>query len=345
MDTNLDIDALVVGLVWPVAVLVLAYLFRDRLADLVRDVVPRVRSFSIAGFSLDLADVQSQPLVVSGAVDLRHAGTPADVNDSTLRSFYEQMDAPGRMPAVVVDLGSGQEWLTSRLFILSVLLSRMRGLQVVVFIEANGGVRRRLVGTAEPDAIRWRLAAHFPWLEAALAVAEQEQWTSGRVQANPTAPTERLPVSDTLHFRVRIADDAGRIDDGYSAEPAAALLRTFLRETQSTRLEPVVIADPHSPEEWVRLPSVLDVPLFERAEWLTGQSVERLLSGVLGRSSIPWSELRSASEAYRVRLVLEQRDRWIALTDEDRVFSTLIDRQLVVEAVADAWMRSTTTPS
>jgi hypothetical protein len=158
---------------------------------------------------------------MTGAVDLRHAGQSGDVNDSTLRSFYEQISEPSRLDYAVVDLGEGREWLTSRLFILSVILARMRSLRAFVFVETAGHVRRRLVGVSECETVRWRLAMRFPWLEAALAHAECVVWP------------KPLPGMTVFLGGPIISNEEGRLEWlGGNPEPAAQLLRAFLDEIQ-----------------------------------------------------------------------------------------------------------------
>jgi hypothetical protein len=260
MDVDLQVDAVVSALAWPVVVLAVALLWKDKLIDLLKAGIPRLKSISFGGISLGLADVATGPVLAEGAaVDLSHAGSPGDVNDSTLRTFYTQILEPSRLESAVVDLGEGAEWLTSRLFVLTVILSRMRGVHAVVFVETAGHVRRRLVGTCDSDVLRWRLGARFPWLEAALAMAENEMWVGVPPPPPPPLPTGVDPP-------VRVADDEGRIASrfGPSADPMAQLLRSFLREIQ------VVLPPSSNPPsaEWQRLFSEPDPSLlFEKASW------------------------------------------------------------------------------
>ena len=197
LTMTLDIAALVSAIVWPLLILIAVILFRDRLVEATKWFAPRVKSVSIGVFSFEVPAAQPLALQMTGAVDLRHAGQSGDVNDSTLRSFYEQISDPSRLDYAVVDLGDGHEWLTSRLFILSIILSRMRGLRVLVFVETAAHVRRRLVGVAECDKVRWRLAMRFPWLEAAVAHAEAAIW-----------PKPQLAVLGPL----AVSNDQGRLE-------------------------------------------------------------------------------------------------------------------------------------
>ena len=79
-------------------------------------------------------------------MDVRHAGTENNVNDSTLKSFYAQIEATSALELAIVDLGQGHEWLTSRLYILSVILTRMRGLKAIVFVDNANNSHGRFLG-------------------------------------------------------------------------------------------------------------------------------------------------------------------------------------------------------
>ena len=68
---------------------------------------------------------------------------------------------------VLAGLGEGAEG-RSRLFVFAEMLPRLRGLRCFVFVERAGTIRRRLVGIARAEKVRWALASQFPWLEQAL---------------------------------------------------------------------------------------------------------------------------------------------------------------------------------
>jgi hypothetical protein len=322
LTTTLDIAALVAALVWPLLLLVLALLFRDRLVEAARLMAPHLKSLSVGIVSIEFAEARPLSLQMVGAVDLRHAGQSTDVNDSTLRSFYAQVSEPSRVDYAVVDLGGGHEWLTSRLFILSVILARMRGLRALVFTETTGHVRRRLVGVSEHDKVRWRLAARFPWLEAALAHAESAVW--------PQHP----PGMSVVAAGPIISNDDGRLEwPGGSPEPAAQLLRAFLDEIQ---LAPAA-AMPS--DDWQALPAS-NPPRTEHAQWLTAAALEQILGPALDQSSISLTELHRSDELTKARLLLAQSGRWLALTREDRIFDRLVDRLSITDTLAQNCVKS-----
>src|SRR5262249_17891165 len=109
---------------WPVFALTVILIFRKQLSDLIGGRGgSRIKSVSFPGISFELAATAPELLDATlAATDIRKAGSEKDVNDSTLRSFYEQISARRRLLYNVVDIGGGGAWLTSRLFILAVIM-------------------------------------------------------------------------------------------------------------------------------------------------------------------------------------------------------------------------------
>ncbi len=108
--------------------------------------------------------------------------------------------------------------LTSRLFILSVILSRMRGLRAFVFVETAGHIRRRFVGVCDSDAVHWQLASRFPWFEAALAHAEAAVWPPLSRGVVDQLPGLTLAISDRGCYGCGTPGDDDGADDGQSGE-------------------------------------------------------------------------------------------------------------------------------
>jgi len=329
MATTLDIAALITGLAWPIVMCALAWWYREPLSKFIAEVPRSVKSFKAAGFEVQLAEARSAPPVTEGAVDLRHAGIPSDVNDSTLASFYKQVQDSTRTDYVVVDLGAGAEWLSSRLYILSVILGRMRGLRAIVFVENDATLRRKLVGVCECDPVRWRLAAKWPRYESALAAAELSVWghpydmgpiAIPRPPGSPLPPIPSIP-SFAESQSYRIVDENGRFD---YPEAAARLLREFLDAIQ----RPV----PAPSDDWQELSSTPNVA--EYAVWLTGALIDQVLVGSLEKRSVRVHDYQGWSEQLRVRAFVEQLGDWVAVTRENGAFDRLINRREILEKLA-----------
>jgi hypothetical protein len=342
MDVKLDVAALVSAIVWPALLGVLAFLYRRPLSRLVAELPGHVKKVSIGGVDVEFADARSATLTLAeGKIDLRKSGTSDDVNDSTLASFYAQIGDPSRIEYAVVDLGSGEEWLSSRLYVLSVLMRRMRGLHALVFVETSGNVRRSFVGVCDCDRVRWRMAARWPRFEAALAGAELVLWghpyavPGGEFTIDVNRPWAAAPLMQIGAFSpspwVRVVNSEGRVEGPQgSADPAAGMLRSFLDAVQRP--------GPALPEGWVLLPS--DTQLGEYAVWLSGALVEQVLKESLDRRSIRVNDFQGWSDRERIRAMVEHPGEWVAFTRPDGGFDRLVRRREVTESVASQALRA-----
>jgi hypothetical protein len=316
MDSALEVAQ---WALWPIVILAVAILYRRSIGRLISRVLGSVRSISVAGISLELAANPTRGAFAdSGLIDIRHSGTENDVNDSTLRGFYEQLRLQGPTEFVVVNLGQGTEWLSSRLYILVVILMRMRGLRAVVFVDQDEQRLGHFVGVCPCEAIRWRLAQAYPRYEAALAAGELRVWYG----TNP--PTGPIVTTAT------IANDEGAF---MQAENAAELLRGFLAAIQS----PVLPATANQREPWQELTRTPPPPpgqppsVFELATWLSVADVERMFDGVLDLVSIPFSDFQLADADARRRLIVEHEGPWIGLVRDQGRFHALVNRSRALE--------------
>jgi len=339
-----DVASIVQPLIWPLILLVLAIAFRRTLADFFSGAASRIKGVSFAGVAIELVPQPAQSLrLTDAAVDIRHAGTDNDVNDSTLRSFYEQIGSRTPLEFAVVDLGEGREWLTSRLYILAVILKRMRGMQAVVFIDTANNVQDHFVGICASDVIRWRLARAYPKLEAALAAGESRVWS----QPNMMLVAQATPPID---------DDQGRFTNSNNA---AELLRGFLAAIQ-VPVPPVNYPGPWEPLEATprgrrgRAGIIEQAPppagagaavakpkIYEYAEWVDVPLIEKLLAGALDDEAIQFDAFQFADRSARVRAVVEHQGHWLPLVRADGRFHGLIDRTRVVQSLAVGAVAST----
>jgi hypothetical protein len=313
MTINLDIAATLSAIFWPVVVLAILLAYRKRIPALVEGLASRVTKLEFAGVSLELAVAKPFVPVWSGppgALDLRHRATAIQVSDSTARTFLTQLTEEGAADYAQVNLGTGEEWLTSRLFILAIVFARMKGINCFVFVETSGSVRKRYVGWAKPEKIRWALARRYPWLEQAYAGA----------YSTITSQQNSLIVSN----RGRLGYQFAPADPG----PSIELLREFLQRVQ---VPPVPLPVPGDPD-WVLLDTVSNT--YEHASWISGGQLEEILGGDLNTSMIRSTELRSKNAAEQLRAFLTVSERFVAVTAEDQRFEYLVDRSVLLEQVA-----------
>jgi hypothetical protein len=295
-------------MLWPVLALIVVLLFRKQLSDLIAGRgASRIKSLSFAGFSLELA-APTAALIDStlAATDIRKAGSEKDVNDSTLRSFYDQISSRWRLEYTVVDIGTGAEWLTSRLYVLAVIMHRMRGVKFVVFVASDPGGLRQFLGICDVRELRWRLARWYSRLEAALVAGESRAW------GIPAAPLQLID------------NDEGRFA---STNGAAELLRGFLSAVQQP-IPPV-----GETQRWQLLAAKPgEPPTYEYAEWLSLDLLQRLLGETLKTEAVELRDTESLDETATKRMFARSNGDWIIVT-QDTQFYGVIDRRRYLESM------------
>ena len=291
------------SLAWPLVALIVAVWFREPIGDFIGDIGGRISKLSVFSLQFELAAAKSStttPLLD----DIRAATSSAQVSDSS-RMMLEQAQSTEPADFSLIALGQGDEWLTSRLFIAAVMMERMRGVKVFVFVERTPNAERQFVAVADVRHVRWALARRFPWLQAAFANAEASQ------AENPQITTTVKTISDTG-----------------AMEPwmARQLVSSFIAALQRPAITPVA-RPAQASGDWVPLGHA-----EERASWVT----RRLLAELLPESAFAASAkaLSDESRARRSRALLRCPMPFVALVDDRCEFLRLVNRWAYLEDVA-----------
>lgn len=326
LQITLDIAATVSAILWPIAVVILLYLLREKIPALLKELAGRVTKLDIGGVTLEFAKAKAFEPVFSGAtadIDLRKGATPMQVADSTGGTFISQLRDSTDAEYAIVNLGGGDQWLTSRLYIMAVLFARMKSLRAFVFLSQSDSGKRYL-GWADPNKIRWAMAREYPWLESAYAAA----------YANVAAGQNTMTVVTSLTGRLGFQYDLN------DPEPSIQLLRSFLQQIQWPQEpgQPMLVPPPPlipplaDAPDWVFINK--DKEIREHATWVTTALIEDILGNELNFSHVGHEVLQSKSRSEQIRLVLAQTGRYVAVTQEELRFMYLIDRALLLERVA-----------
>jgi hypothetical protein len=261
----------------------------------------RATKLSVFQFAVELSEVPEFTPAWSGPhlSDVRQP-TRSDEFPSGARALFEQIRDETASDYAVVDLGEGDKWLTSRLFIFTVMLQRMRGLRCFVFLETSGGVRRRFVGMAPPGVVRWSLAMRYPWLELALANAYPEMLAHSEIRS----------VHGALESYVAIDVVTAFLEDIQQAEDPAA----------------------HDNTEWVKVKDPQGSQTWEHASWLDEARLQRALGHHMETAWVPDSP--DAPAEVQAKMVLRRKGPYVTVVEAGQVFRTLIDRHTLVEQVA-----------
>ena len=318
-------DAVVTGLAWPLVVLVSLLLLRKPLSTFFAGLGQRVTKLSAGVVALELSQVAELRAWSGPSLDQIRVPAPTDTAPDSSSGIFAQISQSSPADYTIINLGEGKRWLTSRLFILAVLMERMRGVKCLVFLAEEAG-RKQFVGTALPSKVRWALAKQYPWLEAAYVRAYYEV-------------SKNFDPKLTHASNVLITSDHGGLYDHI----AQTLFKAFLEELQWPLVTPPYMPpdkkkeleerykdfQPKPENGWEEL---RDGKLRERAEWLNEGSLKRLLKQHLHDSWTPNAPDDPAEE--RVRRVLRRSGPHVALLEEGRRFSSLVDREALLEAVA-----------
>jgi hypothetical protein len=277
-------------IVWPILIAFALFAFDQPIRQFLTDIGKRVSKLAAFGIELGL-----EPLV-EGHIDALKGQFPqleqGAAFPSTRTALLDQLSSTAQMDYAVIDLGRGDQWLTSRIFIFAILLKAKRDLRCFVFVESADGVGGKFIGTATPGQIRWSLAETFPWLE------------------------------ETFASKYALNSELGRkwtLSDGFTTQLATDLVVDFLRGIQ--------IQDTQAPapaREWVSLTMPGQPERWEHAEWLNDKSLRRCLGPALGRSAVVERENRPQQDL--AQAVWGRNDPFVALLDPTGSFRALVQR-------------------
>jgi hypothetical protein len=170
----LDLPSLLRAALWPAIVVIALVIFRRQLPNLVSILNQRINKFSFAGLSLKLAVLpEMQPAALE--IEVRQLNAVPQIRsgvDSISRAF-DELQRSAERGYIIIDLGSesGPRWLTSRLYLLTFLITLLDRPIYLVFLERAGQVRKQYVDTASASSVRWGLARRYVWFESVMAAA------------------------------------------------------------------------------------------------------------------------------------------------------------------------------
>jgi hypothetical protein len=300
------------ALLWPFVAVIALLLFRVPVMRLANEIAARTKKVSFKGISVDLEALPAlsptwDVTTTVATQDVRRL-TSSQLFDSYSATLFQQLLHPRKSDYAVIDLGRGTEWLTSRLFIFSLVLGEVSHLEALVFLETTTATRRRFLGIAAPGSVRVSLAQRYPWFEQAFALAYAAQYS---------------PLKPDVMGQPILTSTAYVLD---SSQPGAVaqIVRSFVDNIQRSTDPPQAEMDSYlSFSDRDRQPPGTTTT-WERAQWVDAEKLERDLSGCLEYSWYP--DVPELSQKSRIEGILRRRGRFVALVDEDRRFTGLVDR-------------------
>jgi hypothetical protein len=142
--------------VWPLIVVVFVIYFRKQIKIL----ISRVKQFSFAGIDIEISHASC--FSTAGLLsNMNQFGAIA--NEALLTSFthslIDQLETDKKIDYITIDIGNGDKWLTSRLFIISNILARNAGLKCIVFVSSAVCHKHTFQGLIDVDNVHWSIAS------------------------------------------------------------------------------------------------------------------------------------------------------------------------------------------
>ena len=317
--------------IWPVVVLILVVVLRRPLIQFFGMVAGRITKLSVLSVSVELATATrtDPPWRGVGGNDARGLVMAQQVNDSYFDTLRQALAKPGSADYFVVDLrNDGDEWLTSRLYLFSYLLQRLRGVQTVVFVATRGDVAGSFLGVAAVAEVIGLLGDAYPGLRIARLRAEAEH--IHRV-VGPMPTINQLPVAGGLPVPGNVDDWCAEANADSTWSGPLAMAQGFLRHLQWAG--PVAPSGP-----WLRMPDQPGQahPTWEYATWLRSSDLtDGLLRGVVRPDGFVIDKPSWSAED-RARAVLAVPGDPVALLNQTRRVQRLIDRRALLASIGRA---------
>jgi hypothetical protein len=183
---------------WPIIVLLGLAIFRKSIASFLETVSRRATEIGVGLASIKLPEARQAEALQTNVI--RELETDAWIESSS--SWFQAFaSSAANSEYALLNGGDGDQWITSRLFIFSVMLQRMKSLKVIVFTRMDDSGCRRFLGCASPEGVRWALAVAQPWLEIAFAKAYADVLAMGVSNSLPTlvaSPTDMETVGSDM---------------------------------------------------------------------------------------------------------------------------------------------------
>jgi len=278
---------LVGHLAWPATVIIACLVFYKPLSRLVE------RITKVSAFKVDVEISRLSPALSLGATVESLRQVP--VTESGIAPIVAGAIQSGTADYLVVNIGNdGDEWITSRLFLLAAILERNHTVRCLVFLDGDN----HFVGAATARDIRRSIGSKFLEYESAFAAAYGS-----------------LPGDQTIFRR------------GLNETLINHLSSSFLMHNSVVRTQ-LPVPD----HGWVMLQHEGAPPIWEFADWVTDANLKELL-GLHLSTGIVVADIGYVSPK-TTRSIVRLSGRFVAFVTSSHVFREICDRYDVLERVA-----------
>lgn len=309
VNVNIDIAAITSVIVWSTLVgimFVILSTYRKNIGSYVKELMKDLRlskvSVGPSGVSVELAVAKGFEPKWTGTDPLEDIRQTALYNlRDSVSELIAQIQETSTKDYAIFDLGHGSQWLSSRLYLFTIILQRMHGIRSIVFVDRDQEITHHFVGVADPIQVQYSLARRYPWLEKEFAK------TYGDLGPQITS-----------------------IYGSLESHQAIVLIEKFLEKIQKNQ-------EPTSESDWVKASKDPRKPdqKWEHAEWLNTDQVEQILQEILDKSSwVGRLDLQGKSREDQLKLILSFKGHFVAVLNQNHWrFEKLIDRQQLANEV------------
>ena len=318
-----EVADIVEALAWPVAVLAAVVLLRKHLASALGELGRRTSKLDLRVVTLEfqrnLEPGDWQVNMLGDSTDVRHL-TSSSVFDSWSRTLFEQLADTIPIDVLVLDLGKGHEWLTTRLYLFSSLLERLRGVRCIVALHTHDGREGQVLGSISPTDLRAALNTEEPWLEPTYVSAWNEILGV-------------LPAAG--HLVADASADQVTIRDAHLAAPEAMeVARAFIRLNQRFS------APEGDSSEWQEFQSTepgFDRPrtVWEHTIWIDPAALPRSVARAIDSMSLVRTSPTHPQGDLKRRILLQERP-FVVLIERDGTLRGVVDRVAMLDQAVRA---------
>ena len=299
-----DIVSLLQVLLWPAILLSLLFIFRKPIGRFVEQAVPRISRLSLLNvFDVELrevAELNTQGSGVGSATIQELVQRP--YFESSMPSMLSQLEDPSASDCALIDLGKGDEWLTSRLFLLSFLLKQLRNLRCFVFVQSGDAKEKRYIGNATPEQVQDAIIRRFPKYADELDSILLN--FTGISLYKTRAGVQNLP--------------------NVTLPNVSASLSTIMYQFVNT----ISGQNPSGPD-WVQLSGNIN---YENAAWVDEYQIRKMLGKELNESYVI-KDIQT-TEKELVKKVMTGKGEFVAIVDVNHNYQALVDRFGMLEQIS-----------
>jgi len=290
---------------------------------------------SILQFSVEASKASTAPPALSTLVERLESADGAELVSDSKEYLIQEFVSEQAIDYLIIDIGDENEkkWLTTRLFLVTVMLERMWGLRCLVFVDNTPDVSRRFLGMASPSELRWQLAMDYNWLEPALAQASFFNQYTRKFERH----IKKELTFNLEDLRPQVPDIIVSRRGALVPLQASTLAEIFL-ENPNIRQDTSPSGDADN-SSWAKIAHEGRPSYFEHANWIDVAWIKKRDKIIRQDDNAFIKSNPDKSEIEQAQAILHRKGSFIAIVSEERQFKDLVDRHRLLENVGAGFIK------